>query len=84
MTIASRAGAEALFSLRIRLADIAAAAVQLELSASGGRAYLSVPGKGIQRRLREVAFIPLVTPSLVQLKTALVAQSQRTAIKEPA
>ncbi len=78
------AGAEALFSLRIRLADIAAAAVQLELSASGGRAYLSVPGKGIQRRLREVAFIPLVTPSLVQLKTALVAQSQRTAIKEPA
>jgi len=77
-------GAEALFSLRIRLADIAAAAVQLELSASGGRAYLSVPGKGIQRRLREVAFIPLVTPSLVQLKTALVSQSQRATIKEPA
>lgn len=72
-----------LFRLRIRLADIAAAAVQLELSAWGGRAYLSAPGKGIQRRLREVAFIPLITPSLVQLKTSLVTH-RAAKLSEPA
>jgi alkylation response protein AidB-like acyl-CoA dehydrogenase len=66
-------GAAGLFQIRIELADIAAAAVQLELQASGGAAYLSKPGRDIQRRLREVAFIPLVTPSLVQLKSALHA-----------
>jgi alkylation response protein AidB-like acyl-CoA dehydrogenase len=65
-----------LFWLRIRLAEIAAKAVQLELSALGGKAYLSQPGKDFQRRAREVAFIPIITPSLVQLKTALDAQPQ--------
>ncbi|MGO4716956.1 acyl-CoA dehydrogenase family protein [Bradyrhizobium sp. 2TAF24] len=66
-----------LFRLRIRLAEIAAEAVQLELSATGGKAYLSAPGEGFQRRLREVAFIPIITPSLVQLKTALDGHEQR-------
>ncbi|MEW6644886.1 MAG: acyl-CoA dehydrogenase family protein [Pseudomonadota bacterium] len=65
-----------LFRLRIRLAEIAADAVQLELSATGGKAYLSAPGEGFQRRLREVAFIPIITPSLVQLKTALDAHER--------
>lgn len=60
-----------LFRLRIRLAEIAVQAVQYELSASGGKAYLSQPGAGFQRRLREAAFIPVITPSLVQLKLAL-------------
>jgi alkylation response protein AidB-like acyl-CoA dehydrogenase len=63
-----------LFRLRIRLAEIAVQAVQLELSTAGGRAYLSQPGEGFQRRLREAAFIPIVTPSLVQLKLALRVQ----------
>jgi len=65
-----------LFRLRIRLAEIVAEAVQLELCASGGAAYLSAPGEGFQRRLRESAFIPVVTPSLVQLKTALAAHTR--------
>jgi alkylation response protein AidB-like acyl-CoA dehydrogenase len=71
-----------LFRLRIRLAEIVAEAVQLELSALGGKAYLSQPGQGFQRRLRESAFIPVITPSLVQLKTALRAQEQQSAIAE--
>jgi hypothetical protein len=71
-----------LFELRIGLAEIAAEAVQLELSAAGGRAYLTKPGEGFQRRLREVAFIPIITPSLVQLKTALQARQQPQSIRE--
>lgn len=71
-----------LFRLRIHLAEIAAQAIQLELSASGGKAYLSQPGKGFQRRLRESAFIPIITPSLVQLKTALDAHERPSAVSE--
>jgi alkylation response protein AidB-like acyl-CoA dehydrogenase len=73
-----------LFRLRIRLAEVVAEAVQLELCASGGAAYLAAPGEGIQRRLRESAFIPVVTPSLVQLKTALATQLRTVAVSEPA
>lgn len=76
--------AASLFEIRIALADIAAEALQLELQACGGAAYLSKPGEGTQRRLREVAFIPLITPSLVQLKTALLAQVQTQAASEVA
>ena len=61
----------ALFELRIRLAEIVEEAVSLELQASGGRAYLAGPGQDFARRWREAAFIPLITPSLVQLKSAL-------------
>lgn len=60
-----------LFKLRIIFAELAAAAVQLELQAGGGKAYLQPQGKGFARRLRESAFIPVVTPSLVQLRTEL-------------
>jgi alkylation response protein AidB-like acyl-CoA dehydrogenase len=60
-----------LFRLRIRLAEIAVEALQLELYALGGRAYLSVPGEGFQRRQREAVFLPIITPSIVQLKLAL-------------
>ena len=73
-----------LFRLRIRLAEIVAQAVQLELLASGGQAYLSQPGEGFQRRLRESAFIPVVTPSLVQLKRALQAQQRPVTTGVPA
>lgn len=72
--------ASLLFRLRIRLAELVAEAVQLELCASGGAAYLAKPGEGIQRRLRESAFIPVVTPSLVQLKTALAAERRAPSV----
>jgi alkylation response protein AidB-like acyl-CoA dehydrogenase len=63
-----------LFRIRIRLAEIAAEALQFELHASGGRAYLSGLGAGFQRRQREAVFLPIITPSLVQLKLALQLQ----------
>ncbi|MCC7252491.1 acyl-CoA dehydrogenase family protein [Hyphomicrobium sp.] len=69
----------ALFRIRITLAEIAEAAVNLELQAWGGRAYLAGPGAGFFRRWREAAFIPVVTPSLVQLKTALAAKAVASA-----
>ena len=60
-----------LFELRIEFAAIVADAVGLELQATGGKAYLSGPGRDFARRWREAAFIPLVTPSLTQMQTAL-------------
>ena len=62
-----------IFRLRIALAESVAQAICLELQAIGGRAYIASPEQGFARRLREAAFIPIVTPSLVQLKTMLVA-----------
>jgi len=76
---AFQAKAAALFQIRIALADIVTEAVGLELQASGGRAYLSGPGAGFARRWREAAFVPVVTPSLVQLRTALAGQRQSAA-----
>lgn len=67
------ANAPALFELRIELARIVNEAVGLELQAAGGRAYLAEPGRAFARRWREAAFIPVITPSLVQLRTALKA-----------
>jgi hypothetical protein len=40
---------------------------------------LSPQGDDFARRWREVAFLPLVTPSLVQLKAALAAHQQAQA-----
>lgn len=60
-----------LFRLRITLADIAQQAVEHELMASGGRAYLKNHGASFARRWREAAFVPIVTPSLSQLRTEL-------------
>lgn len=61
----------ALFSLRIAFAQSAAEAVQLELQASGGKAYLQEHGIGFARRWRESAFVPIITPTLVQLRAQL-------------
>lgn len=68
-----------LFELRIALAEAAQQAVQLELQASGGAAYLRPAGAGFARRWREAAFLPIVTPSLVQLKTELAKRRARLA-----
>ena len=61
----------AMFHVRIALAESVADAIQLELQTSGGKAYLQAHGEGFARRLRESAFVPVITPSLVQLKTEL-------------
>ena len=63
--------AQALFRLRLQLTDIVQEALQLELLASGGRAYHRDQPLGFARRWREAAFIPIVTPSVTQLQGAL-------------
>ncbi len=73
---AFEADAAPLFELRIELAEIVAEAAGLELQALGGRAYLAGPGRDFARRWREAAFIPIVTPSLVQLKAALLKRRE--------
>ena len=57
--------------LRMRMVEIALDAVQLELQALGGRAYLRGESGGFARRWREAAFLPVVTPTLAQLKSEL-------------
>jgi alkylation response protein AidB-like acyl-CoA dehydrogenase len=59
-----------LFEIRIALAGVVASAIHLEIQASGGRGYLRAQG-GTARRAREAAFVPIITPSLVQLKNQL-------------
>ncbi|MGF6781919.1 acyl-CoA dehydrogenase family protein [Paraburkholderia sp. GAS334] len=65
-----------LFELRIRMASLVADAVNLELEASGGRGYLRDAELGFDRRWRESALIPIVTPSVVQLKSQLAEQAR--------
>jgi len=67
-----------LFELRIRLAGIALEAAQLELQASGGRAYHRDQPLGFARRWREAAFLPIVTPSLSQLRGELLRHRERS------
>ncbi|ABE36028.1 hypothetical protein DR64_8325 [Paraburkholderia xenovorans LB400] len=67
-----------LFEVRIGLAALVDAAVRLEVQAAGGRGYLRGPG-GAARRTREAAFVPIVTPSIVQLKNQLAQHRQAQA-----
>jgi len=60
----------ALFEIRIALAEVVENAVGLEIQVVGGRGYLRGQS-GTARRTREAAFVPIVTPSLVQLKNQL-------------
>ncbi|HYS66635.1 MAG TPA: acyl-CoA dehydrogenase family protein [Paraburkholderia sp.] len=60
----------ALFDVRITLAALVDAAVRLEVLTAGGRGYLRGQG-GSPRRAREASFVPIVTPSIVQLKNQL-------------
>lgn len=64
------------FELRIGLADVVAAAAQLDVQAAGGRGYLRShdtwpAANDTARRNREASFVPIVTPTLVQLKNQL-------------
>jgi alkylation response protein AidB-like acyl-CoA dehydrogenase len=63
-----------LFQVRIELTEIALQAIQYELQSSGGAAYLQSHQRGFGRRLRESTFLPIVTPSLLQLNTELAKQ----------
>jgi alkylation response protein AidB-like acyl-CoA dehydrogenase len=67
-----------LFRVRIQLADIVQRAANLELEATGGFAYLLDQHTGFERRWREAAFIPVVTPSVSQLKGELAKQARHT------
>jgi alkylation response protein AidB-like acyl-CoA dehydrogenase len=67
-----------LFEVRIGLAAVVDAAVALEVQATGGRGYLRGQG-GSARRTREAAFVPIVTPSLVQLKNQLAQHRESNA-----
>ena len=64
-----------LFQLRIDLAELVQQAANLELEASGGSAYLLDQHTGFERRWREAAFIPVVSPSVSQLKGELAKQA---------
>lgn len=60
-----------LFTARLGMVDLATSASDLELQALGSRAYSRSSGQAFARRRREVAFLAIVTPSMVQLKTEL-------------
>ena len=66
-----RARPRDLLALRLRAVELADAAVRLELQALGGRALLRERDGGFGRRLREAAFLAVLTPTLVQLKSDL-------------
>jgi alkylation response protein AidB-like acyl-CoA dehydrogenase len=70
------------FELRIALADVVDRASRLDVQAAGGRGYLrgvDNASHGTARRVREAAFVPIVTPSLVQLKNQLAQHRRATA-----
>ncbi|NPT53578.1 acyl-CoA dehydrogenase [Paraburkholderia sp. 5N] len=62
---------QGLFRIRIRLADVVDSATRLDLQATGARAYVRGAATGVARRRREAMFIPIVTPSIVQLQAQL-------------
>ena len=66
-----RARPRELLALRLRMVELADAAVRLELQALGGRALLRGRDGGAGRRLREAAFLAVLTPTVVQLKNDL-------------
>lgn len=60
-----------LFQLRIDIVDIVANSLLLELQASGGRGYFKHSTSSFIRRWNEGAFLPIVSPSAVQLRHIL-------------
>ncbi|OOF58877.1 acyl-CoA dehydrogenase family protein [Rodentibacter myodis] len=66
-----RQNPKTLFQIRIDVVDLVAQSLLLELQAGGGRAYLNNTGFSFIRRWREGAFLPIVTPSAVQLRLVL-------------
>lgn len=85
-TLAGRSGGdEAIYrALKVRkeLAELAVDAAWLELEAAGGAGYLSASDTA--RRLREAAFFPVQSPSLVQLRAELAQYEEALAVKASA
>lgn len=71
--------AQQLFQRRLDLHECVQQALQLELQASGGRAYHRDLPSGFARRWREAAFIPIITPSVTQLLGELQKHAQQGA-----
>jgi alkylation response protein AidB-like acyl-CoA dehydrogenase len=71
---ADRAGAASvgrvdLLRLRLRAADLAGDAVRVEVASAGGRGYMR--DSATARRVREAAFLPIQSPTEVQLRWIL-------------
>lgn len=64
---------KSLFQLRIDIVDVVAKSLLLELQASGGRAYFKQSSSSFARRWNEAAFLPVVSPSAVQLRHILAS-----------
>jgi len=62
-----------LFTLRVDITRLAVESVGLEAEIKGGKGYFR--NSDTARRLREVAFLPVLTPSLIQLERELQRQS---------
>jgi len=62
-----------LFTLRVDITRLAVESVGLEAEIKGGKGYFR--NSDTARRLREVAFLPVLTPSLIQLETELQRQA---------
>ncbi len=73
-----------LFAARREMVDLAASASDLELQALGSRAYSRSTGQACMRRRREAAFLAVVTPSMVQLKTELARLREQAPAHAPA
>jgi alkylation response protein AidB-like acyl-CoA dehydrogenase len=68
-----------LFKLRIALAELVQRAANQALEATGGNAYLLDKPTGFGRLWHETAFIPVVTPSVSQLKGELAKHEDHCA-----
>ena len=71
---------QALYQIRIALSDLSQQAIQLELISSGGQCYLNSKAQsdsGFARRLSESVFIPIITPSVLQLQHELATQQRK-------
>lgn len=60
-----------LFQLRIDIVELVATSLLLELQSSGGRGYFKHSPSSFIRRWNEGVFLPIVTPSAVQLRHIL-------------
>ncbi|MGT2928938.1 acyl-CoA dehydrogenase family protein [Streptococcus dentasini] len=60
-----------LFQLRIDIVQVVADSLLLELQAVGGRGYIKASNSSFARRWQEGAFLPIVSPSAVQLRHIL-------------
>lgn len=70
----------ALFNLRLQFATLVESAVALEVQAAGSRGFMHGSSE-VARRRREASFIPVLTPSVVQLRQILLAASGHATLR---